>query len=210
VPRIKVTANSFADFACAQGPERPRIVQQIRHQYEDPDCRAFDYYKPVADALREGLRARDAEQRLGDLPKQAKLKGQDRHFAELAQGAALLLTRIPAPEVILSPTGSVNFGDLVVSVNPQIAVEFTDGRREAWLLYCKEKALNQDMADAPLLVLERMLASKLSGLAARVIDVRRGKRFRLTANRNRQRLNNFLDTEAETFVKYWHQAVVAA
>lgn len=209
MPDVKVSAVTFADFACTIGPERAAIAAKLRQQYEAPNNQAYAYYRDFDRAWRTGLKDGDLSNRLDRAVSGATGRGQAKHYAELAKGALALTDEQKITELLPVPAGSWRRGDLTLTVTPAFGVALKGGRKEAWFLHHKATPLVQGSADAPLVVLRQMLVDAGSDLEPRVVDVRSGVVWKLKGNRNLRRLDAFVTTEAAAFVRYWELAAAA-
>ena len=198
---VRVSLTTFADFTGARGPERARIAARLREMYEDRSRRGWNYYREFDAAFVGGLRDGDLDARLDRVVTEAVLPGQARHFAELAEGARTLVSRIGAVRVLPCSPRTWTHGELTLSVSPQVAVELRDGTQEVWFLYHKERRLEQGTADAALFVLGEVIRESGTSAVPRVVDVRAGRRFGLGRNRNRSRLSTFVTEEADELVR---------
>lgn len=201
LPNLKLGA--IVDFVVSGPGEQTRMVEKIRKMYLDEASRPWFYYDPMIAGIRRAIMSADPEavieSVIGDVDDPAKAA----HYRELGNG---FLSWLAKNRVSLVSVGSANWtdGTNTITVNPQIALRLNGGSaRQAVFLYMKKPPLTQAAANIPLRMLHLAMPEVLPDGEATILDVRRGKLFRLRANGSEKRLDASVAGTVANLVAIW-------
>lgn len=208
---MRTSLVTFVDFTSTLGPARTRIPGARRDMYLDPHRHPWDYYGPVVRAVTRGFTEGPLEAQLARAldvavagSDQMRFRGRVQHFVAIADGARQLHGAATWTGAADAPSlGVWRHDELQLRVAPHLLVHRRDRRTELWYLYVKEQPLTQGAADPALVVLGDQAREAGLDVLPRVVDVRRARKFGLSANRCHEALRTHVQLEAETFARLW-------
>jgi hypothetical protein len=193
---ISTSMTSFIDFALKAGKPKLTAVRRVVEQYRNGYSPATDFYRELRTAIRE-LHAQSLPvQRLKSLavpgdPKKAK------HYAAITDGYIRFLRRKRIASLPLPPAVDWSNDDLLVKVNPEVALEI-QGVPHLIKLYLKDEKLRRPAADLANELFRGALADgPYGGWTVGVLDVRQAKFFGMPIED--LGLDALLDGEARSF-----------
>lgn len=195
--------STFVGHSTRTGPSRTTFVQQQRKLYENPEARAFDFYRRPVSAIRGGRASGRDREAMAALVAQATKRSKP-HYEAVAAGWLQYLGR-RKPVVIGVGQARWRHGDLEVKISPHLGLQETNGQSYAVYLYCKDVPLTSEGALSALGLMHATMTSLLPGGAPLVIDVRRHKHFKL-GKRDELRVGAWLQSEAAAFMTLWEAA----
>lgn len=192
----RISFTTFFDFVTARGLSRIARVKIAISMYTSDEYRLADYYLDIRHAIIRcfnggGMGALDTC--LATLSDPRKRP----HYTALVAGLRRWIGRKTFEAFFEVPTREWSSSGLCVSVRPELGLKLK-GERLIIKLYFKDEALDQHRIN-PLLHLLHTTHGSLGTVA--ILDVRRGKLFKMT-----RRLNNvdaFLAAEAQYFMTLW-------
>jgi hypothetical protein len=203
VDGVQISLGSFLDYMRSTPRGCAGIVRDQREIYLDETSMAWAFYGPFRLALRRAVTSPDAAEIVAAAVRRAK-PVQQPHFRELQAGFERWWGRAKA---IGNPMNSASWkvGDLAVTISERssLALSYQDGRAEVVLPYLKEPELGSDAANLALRIMERAMPALRPGATPMVLDVRRGKPFRLRKNVNRAELDALLAGESAKYLAHW-------
>ncbi|GAA4615586.1 hypothetical protein [Saccharopolyspora hordei] len=200
---VQIGLSSFLDYVRSTPRGCAGIVRDQWEIHVDETSMAWTFYAPFRSALRRAVSSPDAPEVLAAAVRQAR-PVQQPHFQQLHDGFRRWWAKVRATGVPME-SGVVDVGGLSVTVSRRsaLALRYRDGRTEVVLPYLKEPELASDSANVALRVLEHLAPSLLPGARPMVLDVRRGRAFRLRRNANRDELDAVLAAEAAKYLTHW-------
>lgn len=166
----KVSLTTFVDFVSKSGTPKITVVRRFKHG--DAYRPAFDFYKPVRDAIvdvhehAKPKKALDAS--VADLKDPRKLAS----FTAVVRGHKKFM-RNHAAQWFDPPKGSWAEGGIVVHVNPELGLEIRGVPHVVKLYFKAERMPKRNVA-----TITRLMAKALAEPGSRtvfgVLDVRRG------------------------------------
>ncbi|WP_188987357.1 hypothetical protein [Saccharopolyspora thermophila] len=200
---VQISLGSFLDYVRSTPRGCAGIVRDQREIYLDETSMAWAFYGPFRLALRRAVTSPDALEIIAAAVRQAR-PVQQQHFRELQVGFQRWWQRARVTGVPMT-SGCWRSGDLAITVSERssLALRHPDGRLEVVLPYLKEPQLEADSANLALRVLEQAMPGLLPGATPMVLDVRRGRPFRLRRNANRAELDALLAAETAKYLTHW-------
>ncbi|MBP2474033.1 hypothetical protein JOF53_002905 [Crossiella equi] len=201
VPQVKLGA--IIDFVVSGPGLQTRAVENIRRMYLDEAARPWFYYEPMVNGLKRALSGTAPGEVLADVVDRIEDPAKAAHFREL-QGGFLQWHAKARPELV--PVGGTVWRgpEGAVGISPHFGLTLAGERTpHAVVLYLKKPELTQAAANIPLWMIERELGQILPGGRAAVLDVRRGKLFRLRANSSPKRLEASVAGVLANFSTIW-------
>lgn len=172
--------------------------------YLDPTNTAPAFYGPLRAGLRRAVNAPNPSQVLADVIANAR-PAQRGHYLGVITGFNTWWPRVHATGV-RAHDAAWTCGSLTVSVTLPIGLRHRDGSTHLMFGYLKGEPLQADAARLLARMLEHLIPDMLPGATPLVVDLRRGKPFRLAANTNRADLDALLVAEAAKYTTHWHAA----
>lgn len=199
MPEISLT--TFVDFVIKSGTPRITCVRDAKRLYEQGYKPAFDFWKPLREAIIEMHRE--------GLPKQAL----DRVCTNLTDRKKLSLypLRIQAYKRWLGRKNIQWFGcepkiwrsgDLKIRVNPELGLTI-DGADYLIKLYFKEDKLSKPRVDTMLFLIQNTFSKKHPKATPGILDVARGNL--IVPTREIEDIEVLLNGEAVAFVEMWNR-----
>ncbi|MCK2240885.1 MULTISPECIES: hypothetical protein [unclassified Crossiella] len=201
VPQVKLGA--IIDFVVSGPGLQTRTVENLRRMYLDEAARPWFYYEPMVNGIKRALASEEPGEVLDSVVHRIDDPAKSAHFQELRGGFLTWLAK--ARPALVPVGGSVWRGsDGEVGISPHLGLTLgADPRPHAVMLYLKKPELTQAAANIPLWMVERQLAEILPGGRAAILDVRRGKLFRLRANASPKRLDASVAGALANFSTIW-------
>lgn len=201
-PSIGVTV--FIDYVNMSGSGRMALIGQQMGRILDPNRPAWFPYAAAEAKIKAAVASPDRAAVLRSMVESAPERMRP-HYQEIAVGCDRWLA---SNRLTLLPVRSASWAahGLTVKVLHHIGLRLPDGSAVAALLYLKQPPLIQAGANVGLRIMEQLMGSILPGAASMVLDVRRGKPFKLNGNVRRHRLDAWLQSEAAGYVTHWRTA----
>jgi hypothetical protein len=169
---IKVSLTYFVDFVLKSGTPKLTVVRNFKDSGEyDP---SVDFYKKIREAIvafheKSGV-VDDLDKILSGLTDEKKKTAYPALVSSYKKFIGKKKLRWFQP-----PSAAWTAGDLSVSVNPELGLEF-DGTRIALKMYFKEEPLQKKRSEIIAHMMNLALSQKSSpGTKFGVLDIRRGK-----------------------------------
>ncbi|MDA3630649.1 hypothetical protein OU415_34840 [Saccharopolyspora sp. WRP15-2] len=201
---IRISAPSFLDYIHSTPRGCVKIVKDQRKLYLDPKNKGGYFYSPIRTALRRAFNSVAPAEELARAVNKADDK-QYAHFVALEAGFVRWSRKVKATGIKVSEA-VWTAGNLDVQLNNLIGLRYANDKTEVVLPYLKEPELSSEAANLMLRVLEREMPHLLSSAHPMVLDVRRGKPFRLRRNTNRNDLDALLAGEAAKYTTHWQSS----
>lgn len=201
---VTISIPSFLDYMHSTPRTCMNIIKRQRAMYLDPSTGGWHFYGPFLAGMRRAANSTDPDQVVEAVVQRSRA-AQQQHYRQLAEGFRHWWPTIQATGV-RAPDGVWTNGELTVKVRQLLGLRRPAGSTEIVLPYLKEPELSRDTAELGLRILERMAETAASGVIPVVLDVRRGKTFRLRRNTNRSDLDALLAGEAAKYVTLWRTA----
>jgi hypothetical protein len=189
----KVSLTTFVDFVSKSGT--PKITVVRRFKRGEPYRPAFDFYKPVREAIvgvhKRGRPGKTLDALLEGATDLRKLEP----YRAVVRGHRKFMRKHPAGWFD-PPKGSWSRGGIVVHVNPELGLEIRRVRYVVKLYFKAEKLPKKDVLTITRLM-ETALAEEGSRERFAVLDVRRGTLHASTASA--PGIDALLESEAAAF-----------
>jgi len=165
-----VSLTTFVDFVSKSGTPKITVVRHFKHgaAYRP----AFDFYKPLRDAIVEVHARGKPKKLLDDLVEGLVDPRKVEAFAAVVRGHKRFMRRHPA-RWFDPPRGQWVEGGLVVHVNPELGLELKQVRHVVKLYFKAERLPKRNVATIVRLM-ERALGAPGARTVFGVLDVRRG------------------------------------
>lgn len=170
MPDISLT--TFIDFVHASGTSRITVIRQAKRLYEQGYRPAFDYWKPLRDAIVDVHRGGHLPSSL-DAVVAAAHSRQKVNYARCVAAYKRWMGRRPF-QWTGSQSADWQNGNLAVRVNPELGVQINGG---PYLikLYFKAQQLSKRRIDTMLHLMSKVLPGIGGGATPAVMDVPRGR-----------------------------------
>ncbi len=166
----RVSLTTFVDFASKSGT--PKITVVRRFKRGDAYRPAFDFYKPIRDAIVEVHRRGKPRKSLDALVDGLRDPRKLEPFRAVVRGHRRFMRR-HAASWFDPPKGTWSHGGIVVQVNPELGLEIA-GVRHVVKLYFKADRLPKRNVATIARLMEKALADGSDRARFGVLDVRRG------------------------------------
>jgi hypothetical protein len=165
-----VSLTTFVDFVSKSGTPKITVVRRFKHgaAYRP----AFDFYKPLRDAIVQVHAQGKPKKTLDDLVAALADPRKVEAYAAVVRGHKRFMRRHPA-RWFDPPRGSWAEGGLVVHVNPELGLELGHVRHVVKLYFKAEKLPKRNVATVTRLM-EKALGQPGPRTRFAVLDVRRG------------------------------------
>lgn len=193
---------AIIDFVASGPGGQTRVVEQIHRMYTDEAARPWFYYDAMLHGIKRAMVSPDPYVVLQEVVDDVADETKAAHYRELQVGATRWI-RKNRPALV--PVGSADWTDdvNVVNVKPQLGLRV--GRSDwAVALYLKKAPLTQAAANSPLWMIERECPAILPGGHAAILDVRRGRMFKLRSNSAPKRLDASVAGTVASFAAIWN------
>lgn len=197
------TMLGFTRYVARTGPAKATFVGGLRRQRERGS--GFNPHSQLVKALKADIAFRTGGSYLAAVPDLVKPRWKPL-YDSLAAGAAAYLESLGDPAgvglaQIRDALASV--GPLAVKINPHFGLRYEDGRREAVRLHFDEEPPTTEAVTAMLHLMARHMDQVLPGAEPALVDVRRGRTFRMDPAAKPADVETWLAGEAAAFTAMW-------
>ena len=197
------TMLGFTRYVARTGPAKATFVGGLRRQRERRS--GFNPHGQLVKALKADIAFRTGGSYLAAVPDLVKPRWKPL-YESLAAGAATYLRSLGDPAGVgLAQTRDAlaAVGPLAVKVNPHFGLRYEDGRREAVRLHFDEEPPRAEAVTAMLHLMARHMDQLLPNADPVLVDVRRGKSYRMDPAGRPGDVESWLTGEAAAFTAMW-------
>ncbi len=199
MPKISLT--TFVDFVSKSGTTRLTCVRKAKGLYQQEYEPAFDFWKPLRDAIVEMHKHNRPKDTLGNVLAGLTDKNKRNLYPSRIRAYKRWVGRKTIQWAGCDPE-IWQHGSLLVRVNPELGVSI-NGSKYIIKLYFKEECLSKNRVDTMLFLIQSTFSRNHPNATPGILDVPRGKLIRPT--RNISDIDALLEGEAAAFIQMWNR-----